>query len=136
MAANKPAGRSSRVSAAGRFAYEGLDRVFHEKARLGIMTSLITREEGLTFSDLKTLCALSDGNLNRHLAVLQEAGYVRVEKQGAGRSSRTHCRVTRAGRAAFLHYLRELEQVLADAAATHSTAAPSVGRLRTGWATS
>ena len=64
----------------GRFAYEGLDRVLHEKARLGIMTSLVTRPEGLLFSDLKRLCALTDGNLSRHLEVLREAGLVEVWK--------------------------------------------------------
>ena len=53
----------------GRFAYEGLERVLHEKARLGIMTSLVTRPEGLLFSELKHLCALTDGNLSRHLEV-------------------------------------------------------------------
>jgi len=60
----------------GRFAYEGLERVLHEKARLGIMTSLVTRPEGLLFSELKRLCALTDGNLSRHLDVLREAGVV------------------------------------------------------------
>ena len=101
---------------AGRFAYEGLDRVLHEKARLSIMTSLSTQPQGLSFSDLRQLCALSDGNLNRHLAVLQEAGFVEVDKEGRGRSSRSHCQVTRAGRKAFMQYLQELQRVLADAA--------------------
>src|SRR5262245_61994672 len=80
----------------GRFAYEGLNRVFHEKARLGVMTSLSARPAGLSFSDLKELCSLSDGNLNRHLAVLQEAGFVKVRKEGAGRSSHTQCLMTQA----------------------------------------
>ena len=53
----------------GRFAYDGLERVFHEKARLGIMTSLVTNPRGLVFSDLKEFCALTDGNLSRHLQV-------------------------------------------------------------------
>ena len=58
----------------GRYAYDGLDRVLHEKARLGIMTSLVTRPEGAVFNELKRLCALTDGNLSRHVDVLQEAG--------------------------------------------------------------
>ena len=62
------------ADAAGRYAYEGLDRVLHEKARLGIMTSLATRPAGLSFNELKQLCALTDGNLNRHLDVLHRAG--------------------------------------------------------------
>ena len=55
----------------GRFAYEGLDRVIHERARLSVLTSLMTNAKGLTFNDLKELCALTDGNLSRHLRVLE-----------------------------------------------------------------
>lgn len=120
----------------GRFAYEGLDRVFHEKARLSIMTSLLTQLEGLSFPDLRTLCALSDGNLNRHLAVLQEAGFVTIEKEGRGRSSRSLCQVTSDGRAAFLAYLRELERVLADAAGTAEKPVRAIGKVRAGWSAS
>ena len=64
----------AELSQPGRFAYDGLERVLHEKARLGIMTSLVMRPEGLLFSDLKRLCALTDGNLSRHLDVLQGSG--------------------------------------------------------------
>ncbi len=124
---------SSRHSREGRFAYAGLDRVFHEKARLSIMTSLTTQPSGLSFSDLRVLCALSDGNLNRHLAVLQEAGFLNIEKEGRGRSSRTRCLVTRAGRAAFVEYLRELERVLADAAQSAETPVRPAPRYRAGW---
>ena len=56
------------------FSYEGLDRVMHEKARLGLLTSLMAHPKGLAFADLKQLCGLTDGNLSRHLQVLQEAG--------------------------------------------------------------
>ena len=69
----------------GRFAYDGLDRAIHEKARLGILTSLVAHPKGLPFNDLKELCSLTDGNLNRHLAVLEEAGLVaanRAAKRG------------------------------------------------------
>lgn len=113
----KPAKRPEKAppTAPGRFAYEGLDRVFHEKARLGIMTSLATHSEQLSFAELRELCALSDGNLNRHLAVLSEAGFVHVDKEGGGRGSRTTCRATPVGRSAFLAYLQELERVLDDA---------------------
>ncbi len=119
----------------GRFAYAGLDRVFHEKARLSIMTSLTAQLGGLSFPDLRVLCTLSDGNLNRHLAVLQEAGFVDVEKEGRGRNSRTLCLVTRAGRAAFLEYLHELERVLADAAGPSSGRSSASGSFRAGWST-
>ena len=60
----------------GRFAYDGLDRVLHEKARLGIMTSLVTRSEGAIFNELKRQSSLTDGNLSRHNDVLHEAGLV------------------------------------------------------------
>lgn len=136
MARRKRAGRTTGSSSPGRFAYQGLDRVFHEKARLGIMTSLTTQPDGLSFSDLKALCALSDGNLNRHLAVLGEARFVQIEKEGRGRASRTLCTVTESGRAAFLEYLGELEQVIADAAEAAKEPARTGGRLRTGWSTS
>jgi DNA-binding transcriptional ArsR family regulator len=100
---------------AGRFAYEGLDRVIHEKARLGIMTSLVMQPEGLLFSDLKRLCALTDGNLSRHLDVLREAGLVEVWKGFEHRRPHTLCRLSPEGRQRFLAYLEELEQVIRDA---------------------
>ena len=65
--------RSAKRGGAGSFAYEGLDRVLHEKARLGILTALATRPDGILFAELKDLCALTDGNLSRHLQVLREA---------------------------------------------------------------
>ena len=101
---------------AGRFAYEGLERVIHEKARLGIMTSLVAHPGGLLFSDLKELCALTDGNLNRHLQVLREAGLVETWKGMKANRPQTLCRLTDQGRARFLQYLSELERVVADAA--------------------
>ena len=60
----------------GRYAYEGLERVIHEKARLSILSSLASHQTGLLFNDLKALCSLTDGNLSRQLQVLQEAGFV------------------------------------------------------------
>src|ERR671913_1619713 len=100
---------------AGRFAYEGLERVLHEKARLGIMTSLVTRPEGLLFGELKKLCALTDGNLSRHLDVLREAGLVELWKGFENRRPQTLCRLSPEGRQRFLAYLEELEQVIRDA---------------------
>jgi DNA-binding MarR family transcriptional regulator len=91
--------------------------VLHEKARLGIMTSLVTRPGGLSFNELKQLCALTDGNLNRHLDVLHRAGLVAVEKGYEGRRPHTTCRLTADGRGRFLEYLAQLEQVIRDALA-------------------
>ena len=94
------------------FAFAGLDRLFHERARLGIVTSLAGHPQGLAFADLKRLCGLTDGNLNRHLQVLEEAGYVIVEKDHDGRRPRTRCRLSDLGRSRFVGYLEALEQVL------------------------
>lgn len=94
------------------FAYEGLDRIFHEKARLGIVSSLAAHADGLTFSELKGLCGLTDGNLSRHLLVLDEAGYVAIEKGYDGKRPQTRCRLSDDGRERFADYLSVLEQVL------------------------
>jgi DNA-binding MarR family transcriptional regulator len=100
---------------AGRFAYEGLDRVIHEKARLGILTSLATHAQGLRFNELKMLCSLTDGNLSRHLQPLQDAGLIEVHKDGAGRRQSTVCSITPLGRRRFAEYLNILESVVMDA---------------------
>jgi DNA-binding MarR family transcriptional regulator len=99
----------------GRFAYEGLDRVIHEKARLGIVTSLITHPRGLLFTDLKELCALTDGNLSRHLQILAEAGFVESWKGFKNNRPQTLVRLTEDGQRRFLEYVSVLESVVADA---------------------
>jgi DNA-binding MarR family transcriptional regulator len=100
----------------GRFAYEGLDRVIHERARLSVLTSLITNPRGLTFGDLKQLCSLTDGNLSRHLSVLERARMVEIVKGHDRNRPMTVCRITASGRKRFLEYLSTLEQVVLDAA--------------------
>ncbi|HEU4939729.1 MAG TPA: transcriptional regulator [Vicinamibacterales bacterium] len=127
------AGKKRTDEDRGRFAYEGLERVLHEKARLGIMTSLVTRPEGLLFSELKRLCALTDGNLSRHLDVLREAGLVEVWKGFENRRPQTLCRLSADGRQRFLSYLEELEHVIRDAmpkAAKRTSRMPDVPK---GW---
>lgn len=114
----------------GRFAYEGLERIFHEKARLGIMTSLVTHSRGLVFSDLKDLCRLTDGNLSRHLQVLNEAGFVEIWKGSHKNRPQTLCRVTDEGRTRFLEYINVLETVVQDALKAGSS--PSAN-LADGW---
>jgi predicted ArsR family transcriptional regulator len=102
----------------GQFAYEGLDRVIHERARLSVLTSLMTHPGGLSFVELKQLCGLTDGNLARHLQVLEEDGMVRLTKEAetdAGRAQTT-ARITAAGKKRYLEYLTILEQVVRDAA--------------------
>ncbi len=98
------------------FAYDGLDRVIHEKARLGVLASLIAHPKGLAFADLKSLCGLTDGNLSRHLQVLQEAGLVAIHKGYERNRPQTTCRLTPEGRRRFVDYLAVLEQVVRDAA--------------------
>ena len=65
--------------------------------------------KGLAFADLKQLCGLTDGNLSRHLQVLQEAGLVEVTKGYEGNRPHTSCRLTKTGRRRFLDYLAVLE---------------------------
>jgi DNA-binding MarR family transcriptional regulator len=100
----------------GRFAYEGLDRVIHERARLSVLTSLVTNPKGLAFGDLKQLCALTDGNLNRHLRVLEKEKMVEIIKKHDRNRPLTVCRITPSGRARYVEYLSTLEQVVRDAA--------------------
>jgi len=118
----------------GRFAYEGLDRVIHERARLSILTSLMTNPKGLTFNDLKELCALTDGNLSRHLRVLEHAKMVEIVKGQDRNRPQTVCRITSSGRNSYMEYLTTLEQVIRDAAG-EPRAATAAG-LRRGWASS
>ena len=116
---------SAAGGASGRFAYEGLERVIHEKARLSIMSSLATHPEGLLFNDLKDLCSLTDGNLSRHLQLLQESKLVEVWKGFKNNRPQTLVRLTDDGKRRFLEYVQELEQVVADAMAAAGRAAPA-----------
>jgi DNA-binding MarR family transcriptional regulator len=100
----------------GRFSYDGLDRVIHEKARLSVLTSLAAHPKGLVFGDLKQMCGLTDGNLSRHLQVLEGAGFIAIEKGYDRNRPQTVCRITTAGRQRFLDYLKVLEKVVRDAA--------------------
>jgi DNA-binding MarR family transcriptional regulator len=118
----KPEGEPTPVEVTeGRFAYEGLERVIHEKARLGIMASLVTHHEGVLFGDLKDLCSLTDGNLNRHLKVLTEAGFVEIWKGSKANRPQTLCRITTVGKTKFIEYVTELERVISDAAKIRGT---------------
>jgi len=112
------------------YAYDGLERVIHEKARLSIVSSLAGHPDGLTFGDLKELCALTDGNLSRHLQLLQEAGLVDIVKSFHDNRPLTVCHLTVPGRKRFLQYVAELERVIADAASAAKTATRSNPRTR------
>jgi DNA-binding HxlR family transcriptional regulator len=101
---------------ANQYAYPGLDRVIHERARLSVLTSLTRYPKGLRFNDLKSLCGLTDGNLSRHMQVLQEAGLVDVAKSFDHNRPQTTCRLTPEGHKRYMEYLAVLEQVVRDAA--------------------
>ena len=107
----------------GRFSYDGLDRVLHEKARLGILASLVTHKDGLKFGELRARGQLTDGNLSRHLDTLHEAGLIEIWKGFEGRRPQTVVRMTGDGRKRFVAYLEELERVIKDALPKASTAA-------------
>ena|SRR5690242_11802213 len=114
----------------GRFAYEGLDRIIHERARLSLLTSLMTNPKGLTFNELKRLCALTDGNLSRHLSVLENDGMVEIDKGYDRNRPQTICRITPEGRGRYLEYLETLEQVVKDAAKGAKEASTSAAAVR------
>lgn len=80
---------------------------------------------GLQFNDLKRLCGLTDGNLSRHLTILQRAGLIEIAKDYYRNRPRTICRLTPTGRSRFAAYVDQLQQVIADATAA---AAPARGR--------
>jgi hypothetical protein len=130
MKAKKPA---AGHGSGGRFAYEGLDRVIHERARLSVLTSLVTNPKGLTFGDLKELCSLTDGNLSRHLRVLERGKMVEIVKGHDKNRPLTVCRITASGRTRYLEYLETLEQVVRDAA--KGAEEPAVDLMR-GWSPS
>lgn len=125
--------RDETPDGAGRFAYDGLERVIHEKARLGILTSLVTHPDGLLFNELKELCNLTDGNLSRHLDMLEEAGYVEVRKQPTGKRPQSLVCLTESGRQRFVDYLAVLEQIVTDAADAARAASVAKKGMRPGW---
>jgi DNA-binding MarR family transcriptional regulator len=106
------ASASERSDAAKVFA---LSTVFHERARLAIMTLLVSRDEGVDFGDVLRELNLTKGNLAVHVARLQEAGYLVVTKGRSGRMPRTTYRATAAGRRDFAAYLALLEDIIAQA---------------------
>jgi DNA-binding HxlR family transcriptional regulator len=98
----------------GRAEPEGplaLDRLIHERMRLGIVSALAVNES-LTFNDLKTLMKTTDGNLSVHARKLEEAQYISCTKSFEGRVPRTEYRLTSAGRRALERYLDHMEALI------------------------
>jgi DNA-binding MarR family transcriptional regulator len=118
--------RSKKQTRQG-FAYDALDSVIHERARLSVLTSLVTHPKGLAFADLKSMCALTDGNLSRHLQVLRTAKLIEITKDVDRNRPHTFCRITANGRKRYLEYLAVLEQVIRDVVAGEQTAVAGEG---------
>ena len=109
-AAAKPAAKKVHASAMG------LDRVIHERLRLGIVSALAAASS-LTFGELKELLGTTDGNLSVHARRLEEAGYVGCKKTFEGRTPRTEFRLTEGGRRALKRYLDHMEALIEAARA-------------------
>jgi DNA-binding HxlR family transcriptional regulator len=88
-----------------------LDRLIHERLRLGIVSALAVND-ALTFVELKRLLKTTDGNLSVHARKLEEAGYISCTKEFEGRTPRTEYRLTRAGRLALERYLEHMEALI------------------------
>lgn len=93
--------------------HDALERIFHEPARLAIMSALCAAgASGRSFGELKEACRLTDGNLNRHLKALEDSGSVRVEKKFVGVKPRTTVFLSATGLQGFQQYLDALEGML------------------------
>jgi DNA-binding HxlR family transcriptional regulator len=88
-----------------------LDRIIHERLRLGIVSALSVNES-LTFRELKKILDTTDGNLSVHARKLEEAGYIGCEKKFEGRLPRTEYRLTNSGRTALENYLTHMEALI------------------------
>jgi DNA-binding transcriptional ArsR family regulator len=95
--------------------FDALERIFHEPNRLAIMSALCATEHGLTFNALRDQCSLTDGNLNRHLKVLEEADAIRIEKAFVKNKPRTTVFLSKKGLKRFEEYLAALREVLSVA---------------------
>jgi DNA-binding MarR family transcriptional regulator len=95
-------------------AKEELDRLVHERIRLGIVSALAANDS-LSFADLKDVLHTTDGNLSVHARKLEDAGYIRVTKGFEDRKPRTEYRLTPRGRKALETYLAQMEQILSAA---------------------
>lgn len=92
-------------------AAQRLDRLIHERMRLGIVSALAVNES-LTFNELKALLKTTDGNLSVHARKLEDAGYVDCAKSFDGRTPKTDYRLTAAGRRALEKYLAHMEALI------------------------
>ena len=103
--------QNEKQSAKQHSAAPNLDRLIHERLRLGIISALAANES-LTFSDLKRLMNTTDGNLSVHARKLEEAGYISCAKFFEGRLPKTEYKLTAAGRSALENYLSHMESLI------------------------
>lgn len=119
MAARKPAAQRREEAQARRLevvaesvaASPGLDRLIHERLRLGIVSAL-SIHDALSFAELKSILGTTDGNLSVHARKLEDAGYVECRKSFEGRTPKTDYRLTGAGRRALERYLAHMEALI------------------------
>lgn len=105
VAHNKPTARPAPAPAAD------LDRLIHDRVRLGILSALAA-DASLSFSELKKVLKATDGNLSVHARKLEDAGYVECSKGYEGRTPRTDYRLTREGRKALEQYVAHMEAII------------------------
>ena len=106
-----PAGLRSEPGGARDAGPRELDRLIHERVRLGIVSALAVNDS-LTFSALKDMLRITDGNLSVHARKLEEAGYLECRKSFHGRVPRTEYRLTEPGRRALERYLDHMEALI------------------------
>src|SRR3981189_1491287 len=117
-AGDRDAGGAARTGGRALRSVEGndegalaLDRLIHERMRLGIVSALAVNHT-LTFNDLKRLLETTDGNLSVHARKLEDARYISCEKRFEGRSPKTEYRLAAAGRKAFEKYISHMESLI------------------------
>jgi len=103
--------KSRRVAPAPEASAVSLDRLIHERTRLGIISALAVNES-LTFNELKRLLRATDGNVSVHARKLEDAGYIACTKSFAGRVPKTEYKLTAAGRRALEKYLSHMEALI------------------------
>ncbi len=100
-----------RVEKAAGHVSNDLDKVIHERMRLGIISALAANDK-LSFTDLKRLLDTSDGNVSVHARKLEDAGYLTCKKSFAGRTPLTEYKITKDGRKALERYLDHMEALI------------------------
>jgi DNA-binding MarR family transcriptional regulator len=108
------------------FSVDAIDRLFHEPSRMAILSVLCAARGGVSFTELRDRCRLTDGNLSRHIKTLEDAGVVRCTKAFVNDKPRTTVFLTAAGSKRFQAYLDALTAVLKQAKAAMGSEARSV----------